>query len=181
MKLAKTTLVVFTLLLTIALIPFTIAGAIRLRTSIDVGLAEHRMIAAHGAGIAEQYEDYDELAIAEILAEDVKKHISYDYALTKPWTHNLKIKVSFGSTSYKTYEENGYGICTDFCQVYACLLQGAGINAEYVDRIKVSETAEHAYVDIHLQEHTYRIDITSYCTAEHNNATTNFTAYVKEV
>lgn len=117
----------------------------------------------------------DPISKAEILAGDIKYHMSYDYEVTQPYKHNMF--TSTGVACYRYY--HGKGICTDFCLVYTEMLTAVGVNAEYVDRIPVGD-AEHAYVDIKTEYGTFRIDVTSYCTAEEHDAKLGFLNYVVE-
>lgn len=140
------------------------------------------VFAMRAAGIAETMtiNGTTDFEIAERIADDIKTHMSYDYTVKVPWYHNLTVAYTNDiSNSYANAELKG--ICTDFAQIYNTMLQGAGLESEYISQVKVTtidKKFEHAYVDVKLDEHLYRIDITSYCTAEHNNAQTDFCNYL---
>lgn len=121
--------------------------------------------------------DTSEFETAELIAYVIKQSMTYDYNCKSAWQHNLKNKIQFGLPTYENFLTNKPGICTDYCEIYAAVLQHYGLNANYVDRIKTSTGAEHAYVDIIIDQITYRVDITSYCTAYKHEASTDFFDY----
>lgn len=145
-------------------------------------MTEYAVVASHGEAIAEQFDSIDnnEIDIAERIAVDIKQHMSYDYSVTKPWLHNLDARLLHTARPYASYLTGGKGICTDFALVYTAMLHGAGLHAEYIDRVKVNNNSEHAYVLLYVKTHTYRIDITSFCTAELHEASTSFYSYIDE-
>lgn len=149
--------------------------------SSDNKINQRRQLQEHGYEIRDSIDQASDLQVAELLAEDVKQHIHYNYSITDPGTYNLKKKILFDDSAYKIYFNNSSGICTDFCEIYSLLLQGAGLNAKYIDRIKTPAGTEHAYVDISIDDKQYRVDITSYCTAALHNADTSFKTYITEV
>ena len=120
---------------------------------------------------------------AELLAEDIKQHLHYDYDIKKSnvWQHNLYSSIINKTSSYTLYMTDGAGICTDFTRVYTTMMNAVLIDAYQLDRVKLKNGSEHSYVIATLDGITYRIDITSYCTAEAHNADTSFNKYVKEV
>lgn len=119
--------------------------------------------------------------IAESIADDVKAHMSYDYTVKSPWYHNLT--VVYTTAAFNAYEKSELtGICTDFSKIYSTMLQSINLDSYDISREKVvvdGNTYEHAYVIAKLDGQHYKIDITSYCTAEHNNAPTDFSNYVE--
>ena len=120
---------------------------------------------------------------AELLAEDIKQHLRYDYDIkqSRVWQHNLYSSIINKTSSYILYMTDGAGICTDFTRVYTTMLKAALIDAYQLDRVKLKNGSEHSYVIATLDGTTYRIDITSYCTAAAHDADTSFSTYVKEV
>lgn len=121
--------------------------------------------------------------MAEVLAEDIRQHLHYDYDLkpSKVWQHNFYSSYINPTSPYTLFMTDGSGICTDFTCVYTTMLEAVHINAFQLDRVKVDNGAEHSYVIATLDGITYQIDITSYCTAAAHNADTSFSTYVKEV
>ena len=120
---------------------------------------------------------------AELLAEDIKQHLHYDYDIkqSRVWHHNLYSSIINKTSSYILYMTDGAGICTDFTRVYATMLNAVLIDAYKLDRVKLKNGSEHSYVIATLDGITYRIDITSYCTAAAHNVDASFSTYVKEV
>ena len=122
-----------------------------------------------------------EFETAELIAYVIKQSMTYDYSCKSAWQHNLKNKIQFGRPTYENFFNHRPGICTDYCKIYAAVLQHYGLNANYVDRVKTSNGTLHAYVDITIDRVTYRVDITSYCNADKHEASTNFFDYWRTV
>ena len=124
-----------------------------------------------------------QLIKAEVIAEDIKQQLHYDYSIkqNRVWQHNFYSSFINPTNSYILFNTKGAGICTDFTRVYATMLNAVFIDAYQLDRVKLKNGSEHSYVIATLDGITYRIDITSYCTAAAHNADSSFSAYVKEV
>ena len=56
---------------------------------------QRRQLQEHGYEIRDSIDQASDLQVAELLAEDVKQHIHYDYSITDPGTYNLKKKILF--------------------------------------------------------------------------------------
>lgn len=168
----------FVLILTESILAWHAVTATHTLHENIVACVEHR-----AKNILESQFTASQLRIAELLAEDIKQHLRYDYNI-KPnsvWKHNFYSSYINPTSSYTLFMTDGAGICTDFTRVYTTMLNAVLIDAYQIDRVKLKNGSEHSYVIATLDGITYQIDITSYCTAAAHNADTSFSKYIKEV